>query len=73
MTENGRLLTVKQAANYLACSERTIWSLIGSGQLQSVRLSSKMRRIMLCDLDAYIAKMKEGEDFFAFLDGPNHG
>lgn len=54
------LLTVKQAANVLAVSERTVWQLVDDGELTPIRIpgraeSQKLVRFALADLRAWIA------------------
>ena len=51
------LLKVKQAANYLAISERTTWTLIKDGRLPAVRFG-KILRIDRTDLDGFIRRAK---------------
>jgi len=40
----GKLLTVNEAAERLACSRRTIWRLFGTGRLPKVLLGSRSAR-----------------------------
>lgn len=51
-------LRVREAAAYLACSERTVWALITDGKLPAVRFSRQVVRIERTDLDAFIARCK---------------
>jgi excisionase family DNA binding protein len=54
-----RLLTIKQAAEQLACSEANVYALVGAGQLPFVRVGSrKGLRIDSRDLDAFIQSRK---------------
>lgn len=58
-----RLFRVKAAADYIAVSERTLWTMTNSGEIPSVRFGSGLRqsvRIDLADLDAWIEKHKGG-------------
>jgi len=55
--ENTRLLTVKDAAAYLAISERKLWSMTNSGEIPVVRLGRAVR-YDLNDLDSFIQKAK---------------
>lgn len=48
-----RVLTYRQAADALACSESTIKRLVATGQLKSVHVLGAAR-IRLEDLDAYL-------------------
>jgi excisionase family DNA binding protein len=51
------VLRVTEAAQYLACSERTIWNLIKSEKIPAVRFG-KILRIERADLDDFIAAAK---------------
>ncbi|MDA0285133.1 MAG: helix-turn-helix domain-containing protein [Planctomycetota bacterium] len=51
------LLTVREAANVLRISERTLWSLTNSGDLPSVRVGRSVRYDQ-SDLAAWIASRK---------------
>jgi excisionase family DNA binding protein len=48
------LLSVPDVARELGCGRDTVYVLIGSGQLSSVRIAGRLRRIRRSDLDAYI-------------------
>jgi excisionase family DNA binding protein len=48
------LLTVPEAARRLAISERTCWALILSGELPSVHVRHRLRRVSASDLAAYV-------------------
>ena len=54
-----RLIKVKDAANYLAISERTLWSLEKEGKIPAVRFG-KILRFTIEDLDAFIQTCKSG-------------
>jgi excisionase family DNA binding protein len=57
-----RLMSVSDAAKYLAISERTIWNLTSEQKLPAVRIGRAVR-YDIGDLDAFITKAKIGEDF----------
>lgn len=54
-----RLLTCREAATYLAISERSIWLLIQSQRLPSIHWG-RTRRIDRDDLDRFIQAAKTG-------------
>ena len=54
------LLKVCQAAEYLGCSERTVWSLEKKGAFSAVRMSSQLVRFDPADLDEFIRQAKGG-------------
>jgi excisionase family DNA binding protein len=49
-------LTVPQTARRTGLSERTIWSLIASGELRSIKVGSA-RRVPVCELAALEARL----------------
>jgi excisionase family DNA binding protein len=51
------LLTVKEAAQALALSERTVWGLLDAEAIESVRIG-RARRIPRQALDAYIDTLR---------------
>jgi len=53
-----RLMPVREAAKYLAISERTLWNLTHTHKILSVRIGRAVR-YDLRDLDAFIASAKE--------------
>ena len=55
-----RLVKVKDAANYLAISERKLWDLSQNGIIPVVRLGRAIRYDLI-DLDNFIRKMKSGK------------
>lgn len=55
------LLTIKQAANALQVSDRTVFNLLAAGDLKSVRIG-RARRIRTQDLEAFAAAGLERED-----------
>lgn len=58
-----RLLTTKQAAEYLGISQRTLWTMTNAGVIPSVRFGAGRRqsvRYDLDDLDGWIASRKRG-------------
>lgn len=57
ITQPARLFKVNEAASYLAISERTLWTLIKKGRIPLIRFG-KVRRLDICDLDAFIRSMK---------------
>lgn len=52
-----RLMTVKDAAAYLAISERKLWDMSNTGEIPCVRLGRAVR-YDLQDLDSFIARAK---------------
>lgn len=56
-TTSQRLFRPAEAARLLACSERTVWSLIKSGRLPAVRFG-KVTRIDRVDIDSFISAAK---------------
>jgi excisionase family DNA binding protein len=54
-----RLLSSRQAATYLALSERTIWTLVKDGRLKAVKIG-RCVRFDVEDLDAFITAAKVG-------------
>lgn len=60
-TEDVHLLTPDQVAQRLAVSRRTVYALVGSGELASVRVG-RLRRVSIGQLRAYIERMSDGED-----------
>ena len=52
-----RLLTTRQAAAYLAISERKLWSLTKENRLQAVKIG-RCIRYDISDLDSFIAAAK---------------
>jgi excisionase family DNA binding protein len=56
-TQTTRLLTVKDAANYLAISERKLWSMTQTGEIPAVRLGRAVR-YDINDLDSFIQRAK---------------
>lgn len=48
------LLTVNEVAAELGCGRDTVYSLLTTGALPSVRLGARLRRIRRSDLDNYI-------------------
>ena len=49
------LLSVAEAAHALAISERTVWRLLASGDLQQVRCG-RCSRVLAASIEAFIAK-----------------
>ncbi|WP_445809947.1 helix-turn-helix domain-containing protein [Yoonia sp.] len=54
-----RLLTISEAAEYLAISERSIKRLIARGDLPCIRVGSALR-FVFADLEAFIARNRTG-------------
>lgn len=52
-----RLLTIKQAAEYLAVCERSLWNLFYSGRIKPVKIG-KIVRVDQNDLDSLINAAK---------------
>lgn len=59
-SEPSALLTVDQVGAYLVVSRWTVYQLIWSGQLRSVRIG-RMHRIPRHVVDAYVSALLEGE------------
>ena len=57
-----RLLTISEAAEYLAISERSIKRLITRGDLPCIRVGSALR-FAFADLEAFIARNRSGGMF----------
>jgi excisionase family DNA binding protein len=57
-TNNQDLLTYREAAKRLGCSDRTIWELVRRGDLPAVKYLRNVR-IDPRDLEAFIANHKE--------------
>ena len=55
--EAARLLTAKNAAAYLAISERKLWDMTKTGEIPAVRLGRAVRYDRQ-DLDAFIQQAK---------------
>ena len=58
-----RLLRTREAASYLAVSPRTLWTLLNTSQIPSIRFGAGTRpsiRVDVRDLDAWIAGHKGG-------------
>lgn len=51
------VLRVVEAASYLACSERKVWTLIKDGELPAIRFG-RITRVERADLDAFIQQAK---------------
>ena len=54
------MLTVVEVAQQLGCGRDTVYSLLASGQLRSVRVGERLRRIRRSDLTAYIEALPDG-------------
>jgi excisionase family DNA binding protein len=51
-------LRVPEAAAVLGIGRRSVWRLISTGELASVRLGGRSRRILRDDLDSYLASLR---------------
>jgi excisionase family DNA binding protein len=51
-----RLLTPEEAAQYLACSQRQVRRFVASGELRATRLTPRLVRFQVSDLDALISQ-----------------
>lgn len=51
-----RWVTVKDAAKYLGVSDKTVRRYIKAGKLPAARLSSRLTRISMDDLDEFISR-----------------
>lgn len=56
---NGRLMTARQAAQFLSIGLRTLWSLTASNEIPHVRIRRSVRYDP-ADLARWIARRKEG-------------
>lgn len=52
--------TVPQVAERIGVSERTVWRWVTSGGLPSVRLGTKLVRVLPHDLDAWLQHNRAG-------------
>jgi len=50
------LLRLREAAQLLAISERSVWSLVARGALPAVRFSARCVRLQRADVEAFAAK-----------------
>jgi excisionase family DNA binding protein len=57
---NPALLTVAGAASVLGVSTRSAWRLVGSGELPSLMVGRRLRRVATSDIEVYIALQREG-------------
>ena len=53
------MLSVAEAAQELGCGRDTVYSLLASGQLRSVRVGERLRRIRRSDLVAFIEALPD--------------
>lgn len=51
------MLSIVDVAEELGCGRDTVYSLLASGQLRSVRLSERLRRIRRSDLLAFVESL----------------
>jgi excisionase family DNA binding protein len=51
------LMTVPEVARELGCGRDTVYALLASGDLPSVRLAGRLRRSRRGDLEAFVASM----------------
>ena len=58
MDDERLLLTPAQAAQALAISPRTLWSLTAGGQIPCVRISSRLVRYRCSTLDAWLQEQE---------------
>ncbi|MBL8775084.1 MAG: helix-turn-helix domain-containing protein [Acidimicrobiales bacterium] len=56
-----RLLTVEQAATYLAVSRARTYELLASGALESVKIG-RSRRVPLVALHEYVERLRNGDE-----------
>jgi len=57
------LLKVPQVAKRLGVSEPTVWRLIGGGELESVVVGARSRRVSPAAIDAYLARKTDTGSF----------
>lgn len=55
--EQGPVLTVAEAAQYLSVSERTVWGLIAAEQLDIMRIGERSTRVTRASLDNYVRRL----------------
>ena len=60
-TSFGDLLTIRQVAEYLGCSETTVRNRTREGSLKAVRMGPRMIRIRRDDLDAILQPYDAGQ------------
>lgn len=53
-----RLMRYREAAAYIGISERSLWSMVASGEIRAVRRGRSVR-IDVDDLNRWIRKMKK--------------
>lgn len=56
--ENKRYLNIKEASTYMGVSRWTLYDLAGRGEIPPIKLSSKMLRFDVKDIDRYMEKKK---------------
>lgn len=54
-----RLITAREAAKYLAISERTLWNLTHTKKILSAKIGRRAIRYDLHDLDTFISTIKK--------------
>jgi excisionase family DNA binding protein len=54
------LLTIPQAAAALGVSPRSAWRLVRSGELPSLVVGRRLRRVALADVEVYVTLQREG-------------
>ena len=52
------LLSVTDVAGELGCGRDTVYALLATGALPSVRLGGRLRRIRRCDLESFVAALQ---------------
>ena len=60
-TQFGDLLTIRQVAEYLGCSETTVRNRTREGSLKAVRMGPRMIRIRRDDLDEILQPYDAGQ------------
>ena len=60
-TSFGDLLTIRQVAEYLGCSETTVRNRTKEGSLKAVRMGPRMIRIRRQDLEALLQPYQGGQ------------
>ncbi len=70
MTTEPLLLTIGGAAEALSCSSRLVEKLISAGDLKSIRLGKRARRIPRSDLIDYISRLQGIEPVLAATPAP---
>ena len=55
------LLTYQEAAKVLKCSPRTVWTLVADGDLQAIRVGSRLVRIPMVAIEEFVERRLQEE------------